>query len=41
MVADVLVDSGFHLQLARADLAMAGGVFLVDELDGEDGGIGV
>lgn len=40
MVADVFVDGGLHLQLSSADLAMSRGVFLMNELDGEDRVIG-
>lgn len=36
MVTDMLVHRDLHLQLPRTYPAMAGGVFLVDELDGED-----
>ena len=37
MVADVLVDRHFHLQLSRSDFAMTRGVFFVDKFDREDG----
>jgi hypothetical protein len=32
----MLVDGDFHQQLAGTELAMARGVFLVDELDSKD-----
>lgn len=41
MAADVLVDCCFHLELARADFAMAGGVVFVDELDSENWAVGL
>lgn len=37
----VFMNGRFHLQLTRTNLAMARGIFFVNEFDGDDGVIGV
>lgn len=36
VVANMLMDRHLHLELTSANSAMASGIFLVDELDGEN-----